>query len=173
MSMANYAKIKNWDVANGEGIGVTIYFSGCDKEPKCKGCFNSEIWDYNTGKPFTKDTVHEVLDMVCNPHISHLSILGGEPLAEKNIFAVSNLCHNVKRHYADKKIWLWTHYRWEDLVKNQFVSTFILPYVDVLVDGEYIEGKRDLRLKWRGSYNQRVIDVPLSLKYNVVVAHRS
>jgi anaerobic ribonucleoside-triphosphate reductase activating protein len=171
--MCNYAKIKNWDVANGEGLGVSVYFSGCDKEPKCKGCFNSEIWDYDVGQPFTKDTTYEVLDMVKNPHINHLSILGGEPLAAKNISKVSYLCQKVKTYYADKKVWLWTHYKWEDLIKEPFILHYVLPYVDVLVDGEYIESKRDLRLKWRGSYNQRVIDVPLSLKHKVVVSHRS
>lgn len=171
--MSNYAKIKNFDVANGEGLGVAIYFSGCDKEPKCKGCFNSEIWGFNTGKRFNKDTIFEVLDMVSNPHINHLSILGGEPLADLNIYAVNSLCKKVKTYCPDKKIWLWTHYKWEDLVEDSYVRNHILPYIDVLVDGEYIESKRKLTLKWRGSYNQRVIDVPLSLKHNVVASYRS
>lgn len=161
--MANYMKIKNWDVANGEGLGVSIFFSGCDKTPKCKGCFNSESWNFNAGKPFTKDVKDEILDMIGNPHIDHLAILGGEPLAECNVQVVSYLCHNIKRHYPDKKIWLWTHYKWEDLLEDGFMHRAIFPVVDVLVDGEYIEEQRDLTLKWRGSKNQRVIDVQKSL----------
>ena len=171
MIVANYMKIKNWDVANGEGLGVSIFFAGCDKVPKCKGCFNSESWDFNAGQKYTKDTVVEVLDMVCNPHINHLSILGGEPLAECNVTTVSRLCSKVKTYYSDKKIWLWTHYKWEELIEDEFVQKCILPYIDVLVDGEYIEEERDLTLKWRGSHNQRVIDVRKSLEKGMVVLY--
>ena len=169
--MANYAKIKKFDTANGEGLGVTVFFSGCDKEPKCKGCFNREAWDYNAGEPFTNDTIQEVLDMVSNPHIDHLAILGGEPLAENNIRAVGLLCYKIKSYYPDKKIWLWTHYKWEELIKNELISTCILPYVNVLIDGEYIEEQRDLTLKWRGSKNQRVIDSRKSLEVGSAVLH--
>lgn len=162
--MTNYYKIKKFDVANGEGLGVTVYFSGCDKEPKCKGCFNSEIWGYDAGEPFTKDTIHEILDIMSNPHIDHIAILGGEPLAEKNIRAVALLCSKVKSYYPDKKVWLWTHYKFEELIENEFISACVLPYVNVLVDGEYIEEQRDLKLKWRGSKNQRVLDSRKSLE---------
>ena len=161
--MANYMKIKNWDTANGEGLGVSIFFSGCDKVPKCKGCFNKESWDCNAGKPFAKESIIELLDLVCNSHISHLSILGGEPLAECNVREVANLCYKIKRYYPDKKIWLWTHYTWEELIEDSFMHRCIFPYIDVLVDGEYIEEQRDLTLKWRGSKNQRVIDINKSL----------
>ena len=157
--MANYVKIKNFDVANGEGLGVSVYFAGCDKEPKCKGCFNCGAWSFDAGEPFTKDIMCEILDKISNPHIDHLAILGGEPLAEKNIAAVNNLCYAIKLYYPNKKIWLWTHYTWEELIEESFVHCNIFPNVDVLVDGEYIEEQRDLTLKWRGSKNQRVIDV--------------
>lgn len=161
--MANYMKIKNWDTANGEGLGVSIFFSGCDKVPKCKGCFNKESWDFYNGNLFTNDTIVEVLDMMFNPHIDHLAILGGEPLADCNVVAVSRLCSQIKIAYPNKKIWLWTHYTWEEIIEDNYTTCLIFPYIDVLVDGEYIEEQRDLTLKWRGSKNQRVIDVQKSL----------
>ena len=161
--MANYMKIKNWDTANGEGLGVSIFFSGCDKVPKCKGCFNKESWDCNAGKPFNSETIVELLELVGNPHISHLAILGGEPLADYNLKEVSFLCRQIKETYPNKKIWLWSHYTWEEIIEDSYTSCLILPYIDVLVDGEYIEEQRDLTLKWRGSKNQRVIDVKKSL----------
>lgn len=170
--MANYAKIKHWDIANGEGIGVSVYFSGCDKEPKCKGCFNSEIWDFNTGKPFQYTDKKLVVDMLDSPYVSHLAILGGEPLAYKNMIDVFDLCRWVKNKYGDsKKIWLWTHYKWEDLLHMGIPEVSTLTLVDVLVDGEYIEKQRDLTLKWRGSRNQRVIDVQKSLMEGRVVLY--
>ena len=169
--MTNYAKIKNFDTANGEGLGVSVFFSGCDKEPKCKGCFNREAWDYNAGEPFTRDIMQQILDMISSPHIDHLSILGGEPLAANNVRAVAYLCHEVKSYYSDKKIWLWTHYQWKDLVQDEFISKTILPYVNVVVDGPYTEEQRDLTLKWRGSKNQRVIDSRKSLEVGSVVLH--
>ena len=171
--MANYIKIKNFDIANGSGIGVSIFFAGCDMEPKCHGCFNSEAWSFDAGELFTNDTLNEVLKLVSNSHISHLSILGGEPLAEANIPAVSKLCNKVKTYYSDKKIWLWTHYKWESLIENEFIRVFILPYIDILVDGEFIEKEKDLTLPWCGSRNQRVVDVKESLKQSKVVLYET
>ena len=168
--MANYMKIKNWDVANGEGLGVSVFFSGCDKSPKCKGCFNSESWDFNAGKPFNPETCGKIIYLLRNPHISHLSILGGEPLAKNNLGATCNLCNMIKT-LVGKKIWLWTHYKWEDLVEDVMIRYALLPFIDVLVDGEYIEEERDLTLKWRGSKNQRVIDVSKSLGKGEVVLY--
>lgn len=167
--MANIAKIKQWDIANGEGIGVSVYFSGCDKEPKCKGCFNSEIWDFNAGEPFTKDTYKQIFEMLKNPHVNHLAILGGEPLARENFGAVRALCVMVKNYFPDKKVWLWTHYRWEQMGE---MLDLIHGLVDVLIDGEYIEEQRDLTLKWRGSSNQRVIDVAKSLEQEKIVLYK-
>lgn len=169
--MANYVKIKNFDVANGEGLGVSVYFAGCDKVPKCKGCFNCEAWDFNAGDKFTRNTINEILEMMSNPHITHLAILGGEPLAANNMIAVAYLCRDVKSHYPDKKIWLWTHHTWEVLTKESFTHCNIFPYIDILVDGEYIEEQRDLTLKWRGSKNQRVIAVQESLEQGKVVLY--
>lgn len=170
--MAKYMKIKNFDIANGEGIGISIFFSGCDKEPKCKGCFNSESWSFDAGKPFTKEVRWELLNLLDNPHISHLSILGGEPLAKNNIDDVSYLCHKVKSVFPNKKIWVWTHYTWEELMNDE-LNYYLLKDIDVLVDGQYIEDQRDLTLKWRGSRNQRVINVQQSLKQNKVILYEN
>ena len=166
--MANYVKIKNFDVANGEGLGVSVYFAGCDKEPKCKGCFNCEAWNFDAGQPFDNNALLNIYKKMRNSHINHIAILGGEPLASNNIEEVFHLCRSIKWLYPDKKIWLWTHYKFEDLAHTYFP---MLQYVDVLVDGEYIEEQRDLTLKWRGSKNQRVIDVQETLLNKKVVLY--
>lgn len=166
--MSNYIKIKNFDVANGEGLGVSVYFAGCDKEPKCKGCFNCEAWSFDAGEPFDFDASVDVYKKMSNPHIDHLAILGGEPLASNHREAVFYLCRTAKWLYPDKKIWLWTHYKFGDVVDT---NSCILKYIDVLVDGEYIEEQRDLTLKWRGSKNQRVIDVQETLLNKKIVLY--
>lgn len=168
--MANYVKIKNFDVANGEGLGVTVYFAGCDMNPKCKGCFNCEAWDFNAGEPFTQEVRWKVLDLLDNPYVNHLSVLGGEPLAAENITTVGYLCHKAKVAFPDKKVWVWTHYTWEELMKDKH-SFYFLKDIDILVDGEFIEEQKDLTLKWRGSRNQRVIDVQESLKQDKIVLY--
>lgn len=169
--MANYVKIKNFDVANGSGIGVSIFFAGCDKEPKCKGCFNSEAWSFDMGYPFTEEVRYKVFELLDNPHINHLSILGGEPLANENVSDVSYLCHKVKVAFPNKKVWVWTHYTWEELMKDK-LNYYVLKDIDVLVDGEFVEEQKDLTLPWCGSRNQRVIDVQKSLRENKVVLYK-
>lgn len=168
--MANYLKIDDFDIANGVGIGVSIFFAGCDMNPKCKGCFNKEAWDFNVGKPFTQEVRWEVLDLMDNPNISHLSILGGEPLAKNNITSVSILCHKAKVAFPDKKVWVWTHYTWEELMKDD-LNFYLLKDIDILVDGEFIEEQKDLTLPFRGSKNQRLIDVQKSLEENKTVLY--
>lgn len=172
--MANYMKIKNWDVANGEGLGVSVFFSGCDKKPKCKGCFNSEAWNPAAGEPFDNDVSKKIFEMMSNEHINHLSLLGGEPLAECNYMTVALLVSRAKRWFPNKKIWLWTWRRWEDLMFNENpIYKSILENIDVLVDGEFKLGMRDLTLKWRGSSNQRVINVQESLKRNEIILYEN
>lgn len=180
--MSNYIKIKNYDIANGEGIGVSIFFSGCDKPEKCKGCFNSEAWGFEVGKEFTDETINEIIELLDKPYISHLSILGGEPFAVKNIDSAFKLAQEVKKILPNKKIWIWTWRTFEDLLKSDYkikvlgtdlynntifneIYSYhkILDYVDVLVDGPFIEEQKNLNLKWRGSENQRVINVKESL----------
>jgi len=190
--MAKYAKIKNFDIANGEGIGVSIYFSGCDANPKCKGCFNSELWEFNKGDNFTVNVMYNKLfELLKNPHIDHLSILGGEPLALNNIryqfnkdgrrvremSNVSQLVWLTRILFPDKKIWLWTHYTWEELMSNtnrhfELIRLRVIPYIDVLVDGRFEEEHKDLSLKWCGSSNQRVIDVKKSIKNNKIELYK-
>lgn len=176
--MSNYASIKNFDIANGTGIGISIFFSGCTLG--CKGCFNSELWDFNYGKPFNDGTIKEILDKMSNPHINHLSILGGDGLEPNNIIATYRLVKNVRSQFPDKKIWLWTGRTLEELVSEIIRKTgtiyttylcLVLQNIDILVDGRFIEDQKDLTLKWCGSKNQRVIDVQESLKQNKLILY--
>lgn len=153
----NYATIKPLDIANGPGIRVSLWVSGCRN--RCPGCFNPETWSFDYGQEFTGKTLMELMDMLKNPHIKGLSILGGDPFEEENIKTVTDICKLVKQNLKDKDIWLWTGYNFEDLIDYP-----IMRYIDVLVDGRFEEGLKDLRLKYAGSSNQRIIDVSKSLE---------
>jgi anaerobic ribonucleoside-triphosphate reductase activating protein len=150
-----YGKIKPVDVANGEGIRVSLFVSGCPH--KCKGCFNSELWDYDAGDVFTINAFERVLTLCGKDYISGLSLLGGEPLAPENRVDVWELCGWFKRIYPEKTIWLYTGYVWEEICELP-----VMDYIDVLVDGRFVEGLSDPRLRFRGSSNQRIIDVEQS-----------
>ena len=152
----HYAAIKPLDIANGPGIRVSLFVSGCRR--RCKECFNAEAWDFNYGQEFTWDTLHELESLVNNEHVAGLSILGGDPLEPENREWIETLCAYIK-YNCGKTIWLWTGYSWED-VKD----LSIMNYIDVLVDGPFVKEQKDLSLYYRGSRNQRVIDVPKSLK---------
>ena len=158
----NYAAIKKTDVANGPGVRVSLFVSGCTHY--CKGCFNSEAWDFAYGQPFTGDTVEEILDALAPSYIRGFSVLGGEPLEPANRDTVWELLQKVKETYPEKTIWLYTGYEYEkDLLRweaeGEQTVTGILSLIDVLVDGEFVEEKKNLRLSFRGSENQRLIDV--------------
>lgn len=155
----NYAKIYPFDISNGPGWRVSLFVSGCRQH--CPGCFNPETWLFDYGKEFTGETLKELLDLIDNPHIKGLSILGGEPLDPKNIETVTEICHTLKFLRPNKDIWVWTGY---DFIEDGLINSPIMRYIDVLVDGRFEEGLKDLRLKYRGSSNQRVIDVSESLK---------
>lgn len=157
----NYAKIKPVDVANGEGVRVSLFVSGCPHH--CKGCFNAELWNYDAGEPFTFETINEVVKVCSKSYITGLSLLGGEPLDPKNIHRVTDLCAFFKRAFPHKTIWCYTGYKWEDIKQLH-----ILKYIDVLVDGQFVEDLKDPRLKFRGSSNQRIIDVKKSLESGCV-----
>ena len=153
--MSNYYEINQYDIANGPGLRVTIFFTGC--EHYCKNCFNQELWDFNE-------------------HITGLSILGGEPLNPYNIMSLSDLIMWFKEDFPNKNIWLWTGYTWEELMDRCDSSkeedlNWILFEINVLVDGRFIEEQKDLTLKWRGSRNQRVIDVQKTLKEGKVILY--
>lgn len=151
----NFGKINKADIANGTGVRVSLFVSGCRN--RCKGCFNPEAWSFSYGEPFTADTVKEILKALAPDYISGLTILGGDPMECENVVPVENLCRQVKSMYPDKTIWIYTGYSWEDVRHLPMML-----YADVLVDGRFIEAEKDLTLKFRGSRNQRIIDVQKS-----------
>lgn len=150
-----YGKINTVDIANGPGVRVSLFVSGCRN--RCKGCFNPETWSFDYGEPYTLWTGEEILDALNPKYIAGLSILGGDPFEPENLDTVTDLCRMVKKFFPDKTIWIYTGYLYED-----FKDLEIMEYIDVLVDGPFIECEKDLRLAFRGSKNQRIIDVPAS-----------
>ena len=160
-----YNKIRKMDISNGPGVRVSIFFQGCDFH--CKGCFNTETWDFNGGKEFNDEVINHILDLCNNEVISGLSILGGEPLNPKNIEGTTLLAKIFKEHYPNKTIWLWSGYFFDDYVKDKE----IVNYIDVLIDGQFKIELSSPLLKYKGSSNQRVIDVKKSLKKNKIVLY--
>lgn len=158
-----YNKIRKMDISNGKGVRVSIFVQGCTFN--CKNCFNPETHDFAGGKEFTDDTINRVLELCANENIEGLSILGGEPMHPKNIGGVTLLAKKFKEKYPQKTLWAWTGYNFENYLKDKE----IVKYLDVLVDGQYVDELHDFRLKWRGSSNQRVIDVPKTLKKGEIV----
>lgn len=158
----NYSKIIPLDIANGPGWRVSLFVSGCRRA--CKGCFNQEAWDFNYGKEFSWETLHEIERALQSKYINGLSILGGDPFEPENREWVETLCAYIHHNCPGKSIWMWTGYLWDD-VKDLPV----MKHVDILVDGPFVEELKDLRLKWRGSSNQRVINVAESLKTGEVI----
>ena len=160
-----YAKIRKLDVTNGPGIRTTLFVSGCTHN--CEGCFNKEQQDFNYGNEFTKETEDEFIELTKARQIRGVNILGGEPMQQVMDDTLLNLLRRIKLE-TNKPIWLWSGYTFEEIINNPKRAE-ILKEVDVLIDGKYEESKRDLMLKYRGSSNQRVIDVKESLKNNEVV----
>lgn len=151
----NYGAIKNLDIANGPGIRVSLFVSGCRNH--CKGCFQPETWDFKYGKEFDDNAFYSLIEMLRSEHIAGLSILGGDPFEPENLVTVTNLCKMVKDIFPNKNIWVWTGYTYEDIKDND-----IFNYIDVLVDGRFEEEHKDLSLAFRGSSNQRIIDIQKS-----------
>ena len=148
-----FSKIKLNDIANGVGITLSLWTQGCPH--KCKGCFNRETWDFNGGMEFTKADEDYIINIINADNVKRdLSILGGEPLCPQNIEGVINLCKRFKEEYSDKKIYIWTGYRIEDLDETQ---SEILEYIDFLIDGKFEIDKKNLSLTMRGSSNQRIL----------------
>lgn len=196
-----YASMRNLDISNGEGVGVSLFVQGCPFH--CKNCFNSETWDFNGGKEWTEKTKDKFMKLIDRPYIKRISFLGGECLAEQNLDEILSLVQEIRISFPEKTIWLYTGYhvfinypeshrqhkvilstrpnastniiyddelffkkKEEDRKRSEIIFN-----VDVLVDGEYIDEQKDLSLKWRGSKNQRVIDVKQSLAQNKMVLY--
>ena len=157
-----YNKIRKMDISNGPGVRVSIFVQGCHFH--CKECFNEETWDFNGGKEYTDETINRVLELASKEYIVGLSILGGEPLNPKNIKGVTKLAKEFKEKFPNKNLWMWTGYLFENVKDNE-----VFNYVDTLIDGRFKVELFDPRLKWRGSSNQRVIDVKKSLKKDKII----
>ena len=186
-----YAQIRSMDISNGDGVGISLFVQGCHFH--CYNCFNSETWDFQGGSEWTKEIKSQFLGLIDKPFVKRVSILGGEPMADENVNEICMLLNEIRYTFRDKIIWLYTGYTWEelfdyhwqekvdlmfsenllerrtDLIKTCRQNTIKL--CDVLVDGKYIDDERDMTLKWRGSKNQRVIDVQKSLCKRELVQH--
>lgn len=163
----NYGEIKNCDIANGLGVRVSLFVSGCTH--RCKGCFNARTWDFSFGSPYTQAVEDRIISMLSPGYINGLSLLGGEPMEPDNQRALMPLLRRVRETYPDKDIWCYSGYTFEDDLLNESrarceVTDEFLSYIDVLVDGEFVEEKKNISLSFRGSENQRIIDVPKSLE---------
>lgn len=168
----NYAEIKTFDVANGPGIRLSLFVSGCPH--RCPGCFNEKAWDFNYGKPFTDETIQYIIDTIQFDAYKGVTFLGGEPLAKSNQKELLKLAKKIKETYPDKTIWCFTGYEFEKDVMGYMYDEWpdtkeLLSYIDVLVDGPFIEELKNLTLVFRGSENQRLIKVPETLKSGNIV----
>ena len=181
-----FASMRNLDISNGEGVGVSLFVQGCDRH--CFNCFNSETWDFNGGKEWTEETKNKFIKLIDRPYIKRISVLGGEPLAEQNLDEVLSLIKEIRISFPKKTIWLYTGFEWNSLMSKICQPTFpdkdfehiieihkkrkeIISLCNIVIDGEYIDEQRDITLKWRGSSNQRVIDVKQSLAQNKIVLY--
>lgn len=196
-----YSSMRNLDISNGEGVGVSLFVQGCPFH--CKNCFNSDTWDFNGGKEWTEETKNKFIELINRPYIKRVSFLGGECLAEQNLDEVLKLVKQIRNSYPDKTIWLYTGYHvfinypeshrqhkvilstrpnastniiYDDELffkkkEEDRKRSEIISNVDIIVDGEYIDEQKDLTLKWRGSKNQHVIDVKQSLAQNKMVLY--
>lgn len=175
-----FASIRSMDISDGEGIGVALYTQGCPIH--CKGCHNPQTWDYDFGEEYNEFYEKTILDLMSKQYINHFSCLGGEPLISRNLKPLIKLFKDIKTLYPEKKIWVWSGYTWELITRTAYkdnlnIATIpnytnedrenlkiLLQYIDVLVAGPYIDEQRDITLKWRGSSNQKVIDVQKTLE---------
>lgn len=175
-----YSSMRNLDISNGEGVGVSLFVQGCPFH--CFGCFNSDTWDFNGGKEWTKEIKDKFLKLIDRPYIKRVSFLGGECLAEQNLDEILSLIQEIRNSFPTKTIWLYTGYSYSEIFRgesscisqeglNNFKRRKIIKLCDVLVDGEYIDEQKDLTLKWRGSRNQHVIDIKQTLAQNKMVLY--
>ena len=167
----NYAAIKDCDIANGPGVRVSLFVSGCTHH--CKGCFNEVAWDFDYGTPFTEETEEKILKMLAPNYVKGITLLGGEPFEPENQPALVSLLEKIRNTYPQKSVWAFSGYLFENMLAGKVgqkdTCLRFLQMLDVLVDGPFVESKKDLMLRFRGSDNQRLIDVPASLAGNKVV----
>lgn len=176
-----YAQIRNMDISNGKGVGVALFVQGCKFH--CSGCFNSDTWDFNGGKEWNEETENKLLSLADKPYITRLSILGGEPLAEESLDGVLHLVDRFHVLFPQKTIWIYSGYEWYDIFYqsgyfypqmvdvNRYKRQEIISKCNVFVDGRYEEDKRDITLNFRGSSNQRVIDIQKSIEENKIILY--
>ena len=169
-----YAKIKKCDVANGPGVRVSLFDSGCNHH--CKNCFNREAWDFNYGKEFTEDEQNEIIEDLKPEYITGLSLLGGEPFERTNQEGLVPLIKKVKEKYPNKKIWCYTGFTFDNQIIGEMIkkegrktTKEMLENIDYIVDGKFIEELKDPKLRFKGSSNQRIIDVKKSLRENKII----
>lgn len=175
-----YASIREMDISNGQGLGVSLFVQGCYFH--CKNCFNSETWDFNDGKEWTNEIKEKFLKLINRDYIERVTILGGEPLVDQNVEDVLDLVKEIREKFPNKKIWIYTGYKWKAILYPVVTDDFnperdrilqirrdILNYIDVLVDEKFEDDKKDLTLKWKGSTNQHVIDVKKSLQEKKII----
>ena len=176
------AQIRSLDLSNGQGVGVALFVQGCHFH--CFNCFNPETWDFNGGKEWTEEVKNKFLELAKKPYIKRISILGGEPLAKENLDDILDLVNEICLSFPQKSIWLYTGYDWDHIFNPQWNSHLqnrenlytcrlkrqqIVSLCDVLIDGRYVDSQKDITLKWRGSNNQRVIDIQKSLQQEEIV----
>lgn len=168
----NYADIKRIDVANGPGIRVSLFVSGCTHH--CKGCFNPETWDFNFGELFTEKQIDEIISYLEPDHIKGLSLLGGEPFEYSNQQGLLPLLRKMKEVYPNKDVWCYTGYLFDENIVDEMMVKWpetreLIKYIDIMVDGKFVQELKDLNLVFRGSSNQRIIDVQKSLEAKEIV----
>lgn len=168
----NYAEIKYCDIANGAGVRTTLFVSGC--RHRCPECFNAVAWDFTAGEPFSSEVEEKVIASLETPYVDGLSVLGGEPLEPENQEALLPFLEHVRTRVPNKSIWLWSGFTWEQITQGKGrartpYTDRILSYLDVLVDGPFVQEQKDITLRFRGSANQRIIDVAASRKQGDIV----
>jgi len=168
-----YGNIKKLDIANGEGIRVSLFVSGCRN--RCEGCFQPETWNFAYGKPFTQETEEAILKALEPSYVDGLTLLGGEPFEPENQRVLVNLLHRVRQAYPAKDVWCYSGYTIEQIQGTLHphceVSDEMLSMIDVLVDGRFMQDLKDISLKFRGSSNQRILNVKETLKTGTIVLH--
>lgn len=175
----NYADYYDCDICNGNHVGMSLFVSGCPFH--CKGCFNQETWDYNYGKEWTQEVQEKFLNLVARDYIKRVTFVGGSPLCDENIKVVDDIILAIRIKYPEKQIWVYTGYKWEDIYDPEYYETLpfdlnakyyrsqVLDNIDVLIDGQFECDNKDLSLAFRGSNNQRIIDVKKSIQSGEVI----